>query len=249
MLREWMTTSPTQAVWLALGKPTHTRSREPASCLCALCGAPCGGEGVPIGEAIGDAFSDHRDLAVWASPHCCSACVWAMQGSPPNTIRGWSILWRADGKAPPSREGCPWRESGVGAVHMSNKADLSAFIRALLEPPPCSWAMSLADSGKIHTLPFAAVNMPGAKHWAIRFERNDIRATVAEFRELHEHAAALYRVGFSKADILSGQPQPSAIYKNGIDAWREHGRALAPRAGSKLLELSLFFARKEDRNG
>lgn len=240
-----MTTSATQIVWDAVGRPAHQHESDVATFLCAFCGWQSS-SGVPIKHAIKDSFSDYRDLAVWSSTHVCDACVWAMSGIPPNTIRMWSILWREDGHVPRSHENSLWHVKGA---HFSNKSDLSAFVDVLLNPPSCRWLMALADSGQIHLLPFAVVNMPLAKQWQVRLERNDIRSTPDDFRVVHGHASCLYTAGFSKADILSGQPQPSAIYKHGIDVWREHGQALQPWFGSKQLELALFLIRKEKPSG
>jgi len=234
--------SPTQIIWEALGRPEQERPAEESYSNCALCGASCNGIGVTFKNGISDSFSDYRDLESPGGTHCCEACVWSMQGRPPKTIRMWSILWREDGLVPPSREGCPWQVPGV---HMSNKADLTAFFQVLLNPPRCKWIMTLADSGQIHLLPFAKVNMPTAKSWTIRLERNDIKCNREDFPMIVSHAEALYRAGFVKDDIMYGQPQSSMIYKRGINIWKEHGGALKPWFGSKQLELATFFLRKE----
>ena len=236
--------SASQNVWHALDRPDCQRPTGATEALCALCGAPCGGVGVRQRDAIAAAsFSDWRDLAVPGSGYLCRACTWSMRGRPPDTIRMWSVLWREDEKIPKSLG--PW---GAPAVHLNNKSDLSAFVDILRNPPQCRWLVALADSGQIHTLAFAPVNLPCAHQWGIRFERNDVRAGAGDFRLLHDTAVALYRAGFSRNDIFTGEVRPPALCKHGIDVWREHRPRIAPWFNSKLLELACFFLRKELRN-
>jgi hypothetical protein len=226
-----------------LGQPMPRASVEPPhpGASCSICGAACDGAAVRSKVAIKSSFSDHRDLRLPASEWCCCACTWSMEGKPPDTFRMWSVVWREDQKTPVGAGPSHWQAPGL---YLTNKGDTSELLSMLLDPPRCRWAMAVADSGKIHTMVFAPINLAGSTHLAVRHERNDVRCLSSEFSEIHTHVEALLRAGYAKRDVLGGNPQPSSLLKRGIDVWRHHGLLLRRWSSSPLLALAVALSKK-----
>lgn len=239
--------SLTQIIWEACGRPDHGRPSHQARSArpCCICGDSIT-SGVASAHGISKTYSNFRELRSIASGLVCDACVWAMAGRPPLTLRLWSVLWREDGHTLQSSTNCPWQPAGV---RFTNKGDIEDFQSVLLDPPRCKWGMSIADGGKIHVLPFAPINAGNSDGWRVRIDDLTVSSSGSEFSAITKHAAILYDLGFSKTDILSGQPQPSSLKKHGVDEWRQHHSCLRPWFRSVQLRLALFFLRREHRNG
>lgn len=231
-----------QRIWDGVGTPVVKEAHLLPPFACAVCGG-VGTVGTPFNDGISDSFSAHRDMAIQGGENICGACLWAMTGKPPDTFRMWSVLWRDDGDLPPSRPGAPWSAAGM---HLNNKGDLSAFRSVLIDPPACAWGMAVADSGQIHTLPFARLNAPRCRRWSIRLERNHVTENPSVFRGVVHAVASLIVAGFAKADILSGQPSIHALARGGAAAWLEHSQIVTRVANSPVLELACTVVRKEE---
>lgn len=239
-----MILSPTQAVWSAAGRPMPTQRPVSARAgLCAVCGGSDSTHWTTLADGLSDAFSDFRDLRQPSSPDICAACVWAMQGKPPNCLRMWSVLWREDGLVPPSRDGAPSSMAGPG-VHLNNKGDMSAFVEALLSPPPCVWIGAVAETGQIHTVPFSTLNMPNSTRWSVRLERGTVTSDSQTLGRVLHHATSLLAAGYSKGDVETLTPHPASLRK-AMQAWRDHAPHLVDAKGSRLLDLALILVRKE----
>lgn len=232
-------------IWEAAGRPDPRRKSAPASGQCYWCAAAID-VACRVDDVISDSFTDQDQALVRASPLLCRGCAWSMTGRPPDTLRLWSIGYREDG--------APWPANHSAAkdlgprIHAQNKADPSAF-RALLREPPSTgaWVCSIADSGQIHTLPFAPVNGPGARY-GVRYERSTIWTSAAEYRQIDDAIRELMTAGFSKDDI-AGTPSPYRLTGATIEVWRRLQPALTPYRGGPLLDLALFLARKDKTDG
>jgi hypothetical protein len=234
----------TGLIYEAVGRPDPRRDTHSATGRCYWCAAPIDARACKVDDVITDSFTDQDQALVRTSPWLCVACTWAMTGRPPDTLRLWSIAYR-DAAAPwPSNH--PSCTLPSGAVHAQNKADPSAFRALLREPPVGRWVCSIADSGQIHTLPFAPVNV-GSGRFGVRFERTTITTTAAEYGELDAAIHRLMRAGFTKTDITD-EPPPHRLVECGAELWMTERRRLAPWLRSSLLELVLFLARKEPRD-
>lgn len=243
-----MPTSATQLLWEAAGRPPAPKGaviEGAAETPCYLCGAPAL-QPVPLVPGLAPTFGDHdRCQAPW-SPVVCSACAWATAGRPPATLRLWSVAYRSDAAAPPSADGAPLQHP---AVWCGNKADLSPALRLLLDPPETgTWFVALADSGQIHVVPFAPVNIGGARTWAVLWERLRVDGDASKMRHLLWLAERLYLAGFSKEEILSGEPKLGKVLLRHQRLWREVGALLQRWRGGALLQLAVWLMRREPRD-
>jgi len=208
---------------------------EPGFCfLCGEWSQTC----IPAAK-LPKSFRDY-DKGRADSKRVCAACIYVMAGKPPNTLRMWSMVWVETGGLPPtSAETAPL---STGRIWTGNKGDLRPALEVAMSPPPCRWAVSLADSGKIHIIPYAPMAGPG--RWAIRLERHTIADGLAPFRRVVHVVASLMEAGHSKAAILAGDPHPSTWRKPElIRAWMQHAPALEPWRRSPLLEAAVFLLR------
>jgi hypothetical protein len=226
---------------VAAGFPAPRRDTREAAGRCYWCASPIDGACCDVDDVITDSFTDQDQALVRDSALLCVACTWTMTGRPPDTLRLWSVAWREDGAAwPPSHDSAP----KLGErIHLHNKGNPSAFRALLREPPSCRWICSIADSGQIHTAPFARVNR--GERYCVRYERVDVHATAAQYRDADDACRDLMARGYTKLDIL-GEPHPSRLIACGLEAWRLGMRRLAPVRGSALLDLVLFLLRKDD---
>lgn len=231
--------SLSQHVWRATGAPPLPGQRDAAPC------CVCGGDGAPVVDADGqlsDSFSAHRDMASISSRGLCVACAHAMAGKPPATWRLWSVLWREDGVSE-SRAGAPW--SGLGLT-LTNRAQTRMLLTTLLHPPACAWGMALADSGQIHVMPLAPLNLAGVRAWHVRLERNNVRCAPDGFRMLVHACASLVAAGFTRTEVEALEPHSSSLVKYGAHVWRQHAAVLRSVVRSPLMDLALFMVRKEE---
>jgi hypothetical protein len=194
-----------------------------------------------VQDVISDSFTDQDQALARSSAWLCVACTWAMTGRPPDTLRLWSLAYVEDGRTWPA--GHPSAPSLGPMIHAQNKADPRAFRALLREPPPGRWVCSIADSGQIHTAPFAPVNV-GRGRYGVRYERTTIYTTAAQYVAVDDSIARLMTAGYTKQDIAEG-PLPFRLAACGAAIWRAEQAVLAPFRGSPLLELALFLARKE----
>lgn len=230
--------------WQSAGRPSSARGKiilddGP----CAVCAGRLDRKVSASVALPRSSFSGQDALAVPTSDKVCEACAWSMEGRPPKTLRMWSVVYREDGRSCASAATAP----DLGPrVCLINKADPAPALDVLLAPPVGPWFCALADSGKIHVLPYATVNH-GRGRWVVRFERENIPGTSRGLASKVYHAAHLLRAGFSKRDVSSREPSPARVAKLGIDLWREHVTALGPRPDA-LERLAIFLLRKETRD-
>lgn len=224
-----------------LGARERYRSHDVGRCyMCGLDCEPYGG--VETRRAYSGEYSDWDCGREKLGTHVCAACVWATGGRPPDTYRMWTVVYREDRPPAPSN---PKAHAGRLTEHLSltGKENLLPALELLLAPPETGrYFCALADSGKIHTLPWAPV-CEGPR-WHVRLERHDVAATPRMLAELLSRTHELYEGGYVLEDIRTGEPHPSKLVKHGIDLWRRNDAVLSPVRGSSLFELALFLTRR-----
>jgi len=216
---------------------------------CAMCGniAWHCGKAAPLRDALGAGFTDWDKLAQPGSPAVCQACVFVMGSKPPETFRLWSVVYRSDwDEAPSSNDKFAYLKGPK--TFATTKADMGPVVDTLIDPPRdelAHWSVSIADSGQIHTLPFARINWSDGP-WTIRYEREDVSSTPREFAEILYHAMSLLCAGFIREDVLSLDPHPSKLVKHGIDVWRRHAEPLRSWRRSPHLALAVTLAKRDE---
>lgn len=199
----------------------------------------CGGSGAPTKplSTLSKNFTQHALARSPSSDQVCESCLQALAGKPPDTLRMWSLLWREDGRySQPSASGLAGPR-----VWLGNKADLRPIVETLVFPPDSSWVCCVADSGKLHTLPFAVVN--SGRQWVVRLDRIDVEGSSAEFAHVLGRVARLVGQGFSRKSIREGEPTVYELVKFGLDFWKENSTEAV--ASSPLLELALLVTKKD----
>jgi len=155
----------------------------------------CGGmaeRGMAAGKWQGANYTGQdRALCPW-SERVCEACVWAMAGKPPDTLRMKSHVY----------------ETGVGhtALHKGDKAAILAFLRRSHDG---AWWAAIADSGKKHVLPATPVNPAGARG-RVRFEERTVALPVdgSDGWSLVDDTAELLGDGVTKREVDAGSYSP-----------------------------------------
>jgi hypothetical protein len=178
----------------------------------------------------------------WPSSNLvCRACTWAMEGKPPNTLRMWSVILRGDGVlcgAGPD----------LGTKAMTcNRSNLSLALQTLCFPPNAEWGIGIAESGKVHVVPYIPKNT-GNGPWSIRMDRLNLRSAPSEMRRIVHHVASLMVAGYGVKSIAGRNPPTRDLIKNGIDIWKEHTTALGSLSAGQIERLALMMLRKETAN-
>jgi len=232
--------SACQAIWKSADQPAGQRGNlaEDILGMCALCGHD-DERTVPLTVACPPAsFGGWQQMRWPSSDRVCRACTWAMEGKPPNTLRMWSTLYREDGVRTSNG---PELGPRVGTL---NRADLSPVLETLCFPPSCRWAVGIAESGKVHIVPYIPMNS-GSGVWSIRVDRVNVHASAFEFRRVVHNFAVLAEAGYSARAIINRNPSTRDLVKNGIEVWRENISALGPTAG-QIERLVAMMVRKEN---
>jgi hypothetical protein len=237
-------TSACQSIWASAGRPLGQRGglAEDVPGVCALCGHVDDWT-VPLTVACPPAsFGGWQQMRWPSSDRVCRACTWAMEGRPPDTLRMWSVLYVAGGV--PAGNGPDMGPQ----VHACNRGAPERLLEALCWPPDGPWALGVAESGKVHVVPYMVLNEgPGA--WAARVDRMTLRGTPGAMRHIVHHFAALLAVGYSATKILERAAIPGDLVRNGIAAWREHITQLGGATAGATERLAALFIKKEAADG
>lgn len=225
------------AGWPDCGKPTVVHDGS-----CYVCGEAChGGVAVRAKVALGINF-DHTRAGNRTSTHVCAACMWALSGKPPLSLRMWSGVASPDRVFPPSHPKCAYTGLG-GHIHLTNRADMTAVAALLTDPPEGPWAAWIAISGQKHVLPYTTINH-GAGSWAVQVEDSTATSTPARFATILARVCRLRGAGFPEAAILAGDPGTWITTAERLDVWRTHGEPLACMADSPTLRLACLIPTK-----
>lgn len=233
--------SASALLWRDAGCPDPWRPVDKIAAPCCLCGTHAV-ETVRAKDRFGAGFSDVHELARKDSSRVCAPCSWLLGSKPPQTHRMWSLVYREDWTAPPSHEKAAPARGPL--TWLGNKADLSPVWHTLLDPPEDRWMVSVADSGQIHTAPYAHVN--AGAYGVVRYERTNVTYSRDVWRHMIAHAACLYAAGFSRDEVLTGEPGTGRLVEIGIGVWRAHARHLTRWHNSPALELGLGLIRRDD---
>lgn len=193
--------------------------------LCWLCGGRTDHFGRLRKDAVRDSFTDARYARVVESESLCSGCGWILAQK---FIRNWSLLV-VDGKLEhPSRD----------------------QIREVLVQPPTTypWLLSIAVSGQKHISFAGKVVLSPNSIWVL-LEQTPVQIPPSGIGTMLEPIEDLYTAGFAKAEIQTGRYQQNRIRKAGLSWWRAKEELIAPLRGSRVFELAVFAAQKQERKG
>lgn len=208
---------------------------------CYWCGMPLRDLACKTRDVCSASFTDHDVAVVPTSAFVCPSCTWCMTGRPPDTLRLWTVTFAPGIPCPANHP----KAQDLGAeIHLQNKKNPTHTVRVLREPPAGDWVCSVADTGKIHVVPFALVNR-GQGPWIVRFERENVRSDPTTFSNLHENVVALLDAGISKRSIKDGDMTVRQWRcPECRRAWQSRYPAVKRYLGRPILRLVVFLARK-----
>jgi hypothetical protein len=165
-----------------------------------------------------------------------------MEGRPPDTLRMWSLLYVAGGI-----------ESGNGPdlgprVHACNRGAPERLLEALCWPSSGPWGLGIAESGKVHVVPYIVLN-DGSGPWAVRVDRMTLRGEPHEMRHIVHHFSSLLVAGFSATKILERSATPGDLVRSGIESWRYHVGKLGGATAGAVERLASLLIKKEAADG
>lgn len=189
--------------------------------ICWLCGGETGGRGIPTKKGIKDTFTDHPWARGQGSKSLCAGCTFCLGN---RNLRNYSILATADGLRHPGR--ADWRE-------------------ILLHPPEPPFVACLAVSGQKHLSFKAPVNL-SREVFTVALEEQMVEIVPAKLAACLEAVENLY-LYFTKDEIATGRYSQHRIQECGLARWQELETAVEPWRGTRLFELALFVAQKQDK--
>lgn len=220
-----MIASATQLLHGHHGHPEVKGCADRAVELCYVCACPWP-RSQPVVDWMGTNFTGQGLVLAPTSPLICEACVWAMAGKPPHTLRSWCHLF--DGR-------------GYVRVNKGDKPAIREWLRGAHEGP---WFAAIADSGKKHVLPFSPVNVPGMGG-RIRFEDEEVALPRDDGWRILDDATELLTLGATKAEIEPGRYGPRAwsLCPDAIAAFEDAWSGLRHGAWFRLV---LWLAQRDE---
>jgi hypothetical protein len=173
----------------------------------------------------GASFTGQNRVRCPESTFVCEACVWAMAGKPPDTLRMYSHF--VDGRG--------WRKWNKG-----DKAAMRDWLRA---PKRGEWFAAIADSGQKHVLPWAPINSEAATAPRVHFE--DRIVTLSSDWSLLDELAELLTLGATKEEIGRGEYGPRAWLLCGEGLRAFEARWAYERGGGRF-DLMVWLAQRDE---
>jgi hypothetical protein len=188
---------------------------------CWLCGGETNGKGTSKKKTIKPTFTNHDIAKYPLSESICEACTWGLSNS---SLRNYSILATEKGLQHPS------------------KLQIREY---LMNPPKPPFVFTIAVSGQkwLHIL--ARINY-NAGMFYVMYEQTPVQVRPLLFRQLIELIEKLYNGGFTKDEILKGDYQTHKIQTFGIEEFEGIEWQLEIHRGSRLFELAVDMAKKEE---
>jgi hypothetical protein len=212
---------------------------------CYLCAAPNASK--PL--ALKDTFTSHNAARYPNSKYLCDRCAWCipLRAFYWNETKGrysaiysrnWSWLLNSDNSYP--KFGVTITE-GKDTLQVVTGLPTRVQMREwLLNPPKPPFTICIAESGQKHILPWA-LEATSRDYFPVQFELDTLHIYRSTFIHLVNQYEQLMEMGFSKAEISSGNYRSDRLAKN-IDKYGAHEAVIATKRGSRLIELVSFVA-------
>lgn len=202
----------------------------------------CGGlliDPIPRDSWVKPTFTNHNIVGDPDSAFICGPCEWA------HSDRNVD-LQRLTGKDKPQRmrnythivSGGVWYPLSKG-----QKRDMAALLLAGGGFPEL---VVIAESGQKHLVFRATVNQPGQLTGWVQFEEDTLCIQQGVLRDCLTGINSLLTLGFSKAEIESGNYLTYRIRQTGIETWDELESEIAGLRGSPVFALAVFLGQKEE---
>lgn len=210
---------------------------------CWLCGGPTHGIGWPLRAAIAPTFTNHNLARAPASDAVCWQCV-AMSSK---------ATWEAYAAAHPAMglktgHAMSWRfYSHIFSAEGHECPDRARWRELLILPPEPPFLAVMSTSGQKHLIFRAKVARDHRGFW-LQFEDESVWLDTGRFVDVLLCFEALYALGFSKDQILSGQYHHGQLLKVDRTAWHELERrmALYRQQAPQYVRIAHFIAQRPD---
>lgn len=224
--------TPSQFAWTccqAGAYPPPEPKRGPRfgpDAVCYLCGGATGGVGWHRKDALGASFTDIPQAAQLPSATVCQSCVATTQSAgwiqyvtayPERGLsayfpqkedkapRGWNWLYSHHLFVAPNHHECP---------------DRARWRTILANPPEPPFLAILAVSGKKQLI-FKSRIAHSRERFPLQLEDETVLIEPARFAAALADFDRLYRLGFSKDSILTGDYHNKTLLDVGLSRWRE----------------------------
>lgn len=199
---------------------------------------------------LSKSFTNHSVARCPRSENLCDRCYGAIAGKEkqmyywnPNKNQ-WSKIWgrslsrlyQGDKLLCPTIEG-----EREGLLVVKDLATREAIRGWLLEPPSPPFTIAIAVSGQKHILPFA-IQAEDRDRFPVQFETESLWVEREKFASLLQDYQALMALGFSKAEITSGDYRSDRLVAAIDSGFDSHEQAIASSRGSGLLLLAEHVA-------
>lgn len=204
-------------------------SDVPIGICCWVCGHLAHGRAVPRKDWNGKTFTGQNRVRAPASDYVCEACVWAMSGKPPDTLRLESHLF----------------ECGTSYVHVNKgaKPAIRTFLRARHAH---DWFGSIADSGQKHVVPWTAVNPGGSRGGIVLFEERIVTLPSDDTGwGLVDAMTILLTAGATKTEVESGDYKQWA-WTLCADQVRAFEASWGAGRSSPFFSLAIWLAQRDE---
>lgn len=222
-------TTATQILYAHVGSPAVPLA-ESHDGRCWICAAEMA-RGVRVEKWMGAQFTGQNRVRLPTATHVCEACIWAMAGKPPDTLRMTSHLWA---------EGEPYLTPNKGG-----KPAMRDFLRAHHSG---RWFAAIADSGQKHIVPWCPVNPAGTRRGRVVFETVEVTLPIANGAGwgLIDKTTELLTAGATKEEIGRGDYGPRAwsLCADMIRSYEEHWAR--DKRGGGWFELALWLAQRDE---
>lgn len=212
---------------------------------CYLCGAPNATN--PL--SLKGTFTSHNAARNPSSKYLCDRCDWCLplrafywnrtkEKYSAIYARNWSWLLSNETSFPKFGETLT---QGKDTLQIVTDLPTRAQIRSwLIEPPPPPFTICIAESGQKHILPWA-MESTDRDYFPVQFELDTLYINRANLIDLLTHYEYLMELGFSKAEIDSGNYRSDRLLK-ALDSYAKSELVIAAKRGTRLLELISYVA-------
>lgn len=222
-----MLASASQTLHAIMGSPPAPGAVDHArGFFCWVCGSRAQ-RGLERWRWSGANFTGQNKARCPPSDYVCEACIVVMAGKPPNTERMYSHFV----------EGSAWLR-----VNKGQKPAMREFLR---RPKTEPWFAAIADSGQKHVIPWAPVNAPGLRGFAL-FEEALVELPDENGWVLVDDIANALTDGATKEELLPGAWSARAYTLLGLERIELFEETWGALRGGPWFELAVWLAQRDE---
>lgn len=201
-----------------------SEDREPFNCW--VCGSRAT-RGQERWKWAGSNYTGQSKAKCPPSAYVCESCVVVMAGRPPDTERMYSHFV----------EGSSWLR-----VNKGQKPAMREFLR---RPKKDLWFAAIADSGQKHIVPWAPINTPGVRGYAL-FEEALVELPDAAGWAMVDDISNMLTGGATKDELLPGAWSARAYSVLGPERIEAFEEQWGSKRGGSWFDLAVWLAQRDE---